>query len=113
MDRECTSTSLLNALIPSDRDSSSPECFSPLAAPHIRLKNPEDLPGRDRVGIVALTGRTEAAREERLAEDVTGGIASDVRLMLDGRGEAAVIVLTEEVSEGLRDRFCMYWLLYA
>lgn len=83
-----------------------------MAAPHIRLRKLPEAPVRDILGIVVLTEMPEYERFEDAA--VGGGIAIDVRRKLGGWGEAAVTVLTDDVSEGLRERerFCMYWLLY-
>jgi hypothetical protein len=61
------------------------------------------------LGIVVLTEIPEAAKEECFEEAALNeGTAIDVRRKLGGRGEGAVTVLTDDVSEGLRDRFCMY-----
>lgn len=80
-----------------------------MAAPHIRLRKPPEAFGRDMLGIVALTETPEVATEERLEEAaVRGGSAIDVRRKLGGWGEAAVTVFTDDVSEGLRERSCLY-----
>jgi hypothetical protein len=73
----------------------------------MRLKKLPEVPGRDMLGIVALTEIPEVATEERFEAAVSGAIAIDVRRKLEGWGEAAVTVLTDDVSEGLRERFCM------
>lgn len=58
-------------------------------------------------GIVALTEMPEAAADARFEEGTeSGGTAIDVRRKLEDWGEAAVTVLTDDVSEGLRERFC-------
>lgn len=72
----------------------------------MRLKKLPDTPGRAMPGIVTLTEMPEVAAAERFGAALNGGIANDERRKLEGWGEAAVTVFTDDVSEGLRERFC-------